>query len=326
MKLFKNITQKWGDLVSPVSNETFKVVVLCVVTATTFWFFNALNDNYTTRISYPIKFNYPDSGLVVVTELPDNVKINVSGGGWNLLRKTFWFTIDPVEINLENPVTDKFFLGAALYPNIADQMNEIQLNFIETDTLWVDIDSAVSHTAYVKIDSTNIQLAPNFKIISPIRSSVDSVSFTGPKRFIDNIPDTLLISLKSNNIEKDYNEDISFSTYGSSLVNRNPVETEISFKVAKFIEQELMLPYKVLNKEADSANYVFMDQLATLKFEIQESLANQYSLDSFKIHIDFAKLQPNDSLVLPTIEKTPKQIDSTKIKILPIEYLYQEKK
>lgn len=325
MKLFDKISDGLSNLLLPISNETVKVVVLCVVTATTFWFFNALNDNYSTRISYPIKFVYQDSALVVVKELPDNVKINVSGGGWNLLRKTFWFTIEPVEIQLEDPVNDKYFLGSTLYATIADQLNEIQLNFIETDTLWVDIDSIKTHIAQVQFDSTAVKLSEGYRIISPISISPDSAEFTGPARFIETIPNLITLSSSKDKIEKDFNEEIAFSTYGSSLVNRKPVEVEVKFKVAKFIKQELMLPFEYINVPQDSANYNFQDSLAILKFDIQESLASKYSLDSFKIVVDYAKINIRDSVTFPSIESSPEQINLENIQISPISFRYLKK-
>jgi len=305
-----------------MSNETIKVVVLCIVTATTFWFFNALNDNYTTRISYPIEFSYPDSAMVVVEELPDNVKINVSGGGWNLLRKTFWFTIDPVVIELEDPANEKFVLGSTLYPTISDQMTEVQLNFIETDTLWVQIDSLKQQKSALKFDSTGVKLSPNFRITSSISLSTDTAIFTGPKSYIDSIPSEVIIKSKRENIDSDFDEDIMLSTYGSSLVRRNPVEVEVRFKVAKFINQELMLPFKMINVPTDSFNYKMLDSLATLKFQIREELANQYSLDSFRIVVDYDGMSPTDSTVVPILEASPNMLKNANIKLDTLNYNY----
>jgi hypothetical protein len=324
LKLFEKISDWLSNILLPMSNETIKVVVLCIVTATTFWFFNALNDNYTTRISYPIEFNYPDSAMVVVEELPDNVKINVSGGGWNLLRKTFWFTIDPVVIELEDPANEKFVLGSTLYPTISDQMTEIQLNFIETDTLWVAIDSLKQQKSVLKFDSAAVKLASNFRITSSISLSTDTAIFTGPKRFVDSIPSEIILKTKKDAIDSDFKEDIMLSTFGSSLVRRNPVEVEVRFQVARFINQELMLPFKMINVPTDSFNYKMIDSLATLKFQIREELANQYNLDSFSIVVDYELMSPNDSTVIPILESSPNMLKATDIKLDTLNYNYSK--
>jgi hypothetical protein len=322
LRQFEKIWDWLSNIFLPQSNDTIKVVVLCFVTATTFWFFNALNDNYSTRISYPIKFTFPDSSLVVVNELPKKVSINVSGGGWNLLRKTFWFTITPVEVPLEDPVNQNYILGNSLYSLIADQMNEIQLNYVENDTLRIEIDSIRTVTTKLSVDSAAINLDENFRIVSTIKKSHDSATFSGPERFIRTIPKELLIDIEQEKISNNFSEEIYLPTFGSSLVNRNPVEVEVSFKVSRFIKQELMMPFKRINVPADSNAYIFRDSLARISFDIEERLAGNYDLDSIQLAIDFEKISPSDSTVTPIIQSLPQQLTQKEIKIDSIKFRY----
>jgi len=324
LKQFENIWDWLSNLLLPQSNDTIKVVVLCFVTATTFWFFNALNDNYSTRISYPIKFTYQDSSLVVVEELPQRVSINVNGGGWNLLRKTFWFTIEPVEVPLEDPVNQKYILGSSLYSLIADQMTEVQLNFIETDTLNIEIDSLRSAKAKLFIDSTTISLAQDYRITSAINKSHDSAIFTGPERFIKNVPSELKIEIEEENISSEYDEDIYLPTFGSSLVNRNPVEINVQFRVSKFIQQELMLPFEKINAPEDSNAYIFNDSLARISFQIQEELAGNYNLDSIRLAVDYEQIIQKDSVTKPIILSLPQILKDKKITIDSIKLQYEK--
>jgi hypothetical protein len=322
LKQLEKISDWLSNVLLPQSNDTIKVVVLCVVTATTFWFFNALNDNYSTRISYPIKFTFPDSSLVVVNELPKKVSMNVSGGGWNLLRKTFWFTITPVEVPLEDPVNQNYILGNSLYTLIADQMTEIQLNYVENDTLRIEVDSIRTATAKISIDSTAISLEKNYRLISTIKKSPDSATFSGPERFIKEIPQEVFIGIDEENISSNYSNEIYLPTFGSSLVNRSPVEVLISFEVAKFIKQELMLPFEKINLPADSNAYIFRDSLARISFEIEERFAGNYNLDSIQLTIDYEKITSADSTVKPVITSLPKQLKQRKIKIDSINFQY----
>jgi len=324
LKQFEKIWEWLSNYFLPQSNETIKVVVLCIVTATTFWFFNALNDNYSTRITYPIKFTYPDSALVEVEELPKKVSINVSGGGWNLLRKTFWFTITPVEVPLEDPVETKYILGNSLYSLIADQMTEIQLNFVENDTLKIDIDSMKSTRSKLIVDSSKINLPEGYEITSQIKLSHDSASFSGPERFVKNIPNTINIDLEEENISSNFSKEIYLPTFGSSLVSRNPVEVKIDFSVAKFIKQELMLPFEKINTPEDSNSYNFQDSLATMSFKIREELAGNYNLDSIKLFIDFNKIQASDSTVLPEAKILPQQLRNREITFQPVKFNYND--
>ncbi|MBK6266541.1 hypothetical protein JKA74_15960 [Marivirga sp. S37H4] len=323
MKIIDKILDGLSNTFLPNSNETLKVVVLCIVTATTFWFFNALNDSYTTSINYPIKFTYPDSVYVAVEELPEEVQINVTGGGWNLLRKTLWFTNDPVEVQLSDPAGNSFILGSSLYPLISDQITELQLNFIETDRLPIEIDSIKTKKAKIEVDSLEIDLKENFRITSVINTSVDSAEFTGPERFIKTIPDVILLKINETEISRDYKKEKELPTFGSSLVNRRPVEVEISFTVERFINQELMIPFQLTNAPLDSANYVFDDTLVYLNFNIEEKLAGKFDLDSIQLEIDYRKMSKSDSLVLPEIKALPQLLRNKTIEVDSVEYYYQ---
>jgi hypothetical protein len=55
------------------NKKNWKAVVLCVFAAMIFWFFNALNKNYTTNISFPIAFDYNDNVYIPIRPLPSEV-------------------------------------------------------------------------------------------------------------------------------------------------------------------------------------------------------------------------------------------------------------
>lgn len=325
MKIIEKILDGLSNTLLPTSNERLKVVVLCIVTATTFWFFNALNDSYTTRIKYPIEFIYPDSIYIPVKELPDRVSINVSGGGWNLLRKTFGFQTEPLQITLSEPAARNFILASSLFSTISDQVTEIQLNFIETDTLRIEIDSIKTKKAKILVDSIGIRLKDNYRVTSPIQITPDSVQFTGPERFIKNIPDNILLSLEESEISENYSEEMELSTFGSNLVSRNPVEVRVQFQVERFIKQELMIPFSTINRPADSNAYVFKDSLAQLNFQIREAEASQFNLDSIQLQVDFRRMSKTDSTVIPKIVNLPQILKNRTIEVDSIRYYYQNR-
>ena len=119
--------------------KNWKVVVLSLVGATTFWFFNALNKSYDTNINYPIEFVFDKDSVVVMKPLPENIRMNVSSGGWNLLRKTYWFNLPPIEIELTNPTSVQYMDRGLLFPIVVNQMTELRVNYIVSDSLFIDI-------------------------------------------------------------------------------------------------------------------------------------------------------------------------------------------
>jgi hypothetical protein len=79
--------------------SNLKVVVLCILAATTFWILNALNkDNYNTIVDYPIQWEFDRENFMPVKPLPESVQIQISGNGWDLLRKYFNLNEPPFSI------------------------------------------------------------------------------------------------------------------------------------------------------------------------------------------------------------------------------------
>ena len=115
---------------------------MSILAATTFWFFNALNNSeYTTTINYPIELSYPGSdSLLVVGSLPRTVRINVTGGGWNLIRKTLGNRYGALKIDFNAPTDTRYLLGNSLTPLINDQIPTVHLNSVITDSLHFHIE------------------------------------------------------------------------------------------------------------------------------------------------------------------------------------------
>lgn len=304
----------------PRNNENLKIGLLCIVTAATFWFFNALNDQYTTKINYPIHFSFPDSSYVALQDPPDHISIDVTGGGWSLLRKTFWFNINPIEVSLDRPAQTPFILGSSLYGQISEQLNEIQLNYVATDTLALHIDSRAEAKLDVELDSGAIDLRDGYRIVSPITLSTDTVHLEGPASILKEIPAKLVLKIPDDQLDEDYDDELRVPDFGSSFVHFTPERVRISFKVAHFVSQELYLPFERVdfpkNKEVQLS-----DSLVTLKFQINDKWAGKYPLDSIQVQADWKSLQKNDSMLTPKIVGLPAALQQVDMNVKPIKVL-----
>src|SRR5215216_6687499 len=85
------------------NRRNWKAVALCIFAATVFWFFNALNKNYTTNINLPLVFDYDRENFMAVRPLPEAVRFNVTGLGWNLFRRSAGLKIPPLVVPLPQP-------------------------------------------------------------------------------------------------------------------------------------------------------------------------------------------------------------------------------
>lgn len=293
----RSITQ-FIERLLPSGQGSLKVVILCVIAATTFWFFSALNkDNYTTRIRYPLAITYPfDSSTYLLSELPEDITVQVSGGGWDLLKKSLRLNTTPLEVNLETPAQTKYILGQSLAERINDQLDNLSLDYVVTDTLRINIDSAQSRSIAVVVDPQSMQLAENYRMISDAIVLPPQVRVWGPTSLVSDLPDTLQLSLANQEIAGKVETtlevplaDERLVTYPTEVIVR--LATELYTKVER---QTLVVP---INFPKDSSVYL-SQKFITISFWLPDDLISP-ALDelSFQSEADLETWSAEDSTV-----------------------------
>lgn len=79
---------------------------ICVIIATVLWFLNALNKEYTTEITYPIKYTDFPKGKLLVSEPPKEMTLAIKAHGFALLRYSISTSFLPIVLNV-NSLLDK---------------------------------------------------------------------------------------------------------------------------------------------------------------------------------------------------------------------------
>ncbi len=296
-----------------------------MIAATTFWFFNALNNTYTTRINYPIEFIFDDTEVVVVEKLPNRVSLDVSGGGWNLLRRTLWFRVNPLQIRLENPSERKYILGATLKPLIAEQINEVNLNYIVTDTIPINIERKMYKKVAVEIDSANISLGSYHRITSPLSVFPDSIEVQGPSSYIDSLADFISIQISKKDIVQDYKADVTVRPENASdLIQVFPENVVVSFEVSPYTIQEKVVSLEKLNFPQDSSQYLKSNNVI-VSFHVDDKNLDKVPDAKFKVAVNLRRLNLNDSTLTPVIVQHPDYVFNISIDPPSIKVIYEEK-
>lgn len=325
IKNAKNILAWFSGLFASSTRESWQIIFLCVVAATTFWFFNALNNTYTTRINYPIEFVYNDEEVVVVDKLPTRVRLDVSGGGWNLLRRTIWFRVNPIRVNLENPAERKYILGSSLKPIIAEQINEVNLNYIVTDTIPINIERKLTKKVAVEIDSANISLGSYHRISSPVLIEPDSIEVQGPSSYIESLADFIPIQIPKQDIVEDYEADVTVKPENASdLIQVYPENVVVSFEVSPYSLQEKVVNLEKLNFPADSSQYLKRDNVV-VSFHVDEKNLDKVPDAKFKVAVNLRRMNLNDSTLTPVIVQHPDYVFDISIDPPAIKVIHEQK-
>lgn len=286
-----------------IFGNNWRAILLSVVAATTFWFFNALNKNYSTRLNYPLDFSFSRDSVVVASPLPNRVLVDVSGGGWNLMRKTFLLSAGSILIQLDNPTEIKFLTRATLLPMLTEQLSGLTLDFVVTDTLFIDIQPKITKQVRIKVDSASVPLENGFRLVSPITISPDTVSIEGPKSMIDTLSDTYVMTFNENGIDYDYDDEIDID-YLTDLIASDPNEVTVTFDVDEFAQSLVSIPIEAANFPEDSSIYL-ADSTIDISYTSLERDLDKVRVSDFSVIADLTMLNERDSIILPILVAFP---------------------
>lgn len=304
--------------------SNLKVVVLCLATAATFWLFNALNKSYDTSLRYPVEWAYDVETYIVVDELPDRIQMNVRGLGWNLVRASLGLKVNPLNIQLAAPVAQKKIPGLSLTNDVAEELENLVLNYIIDDTLYLNIDQRGTRSFAVYVDSTNISLADNYRITSPINYNVDLVEIAGPLSMLQAIPsDSFLVEIRADQIDEDFNEEVVFTIDRQDLFSFRPAAMQVSFSVAEFVADQITVPVTMVDFPDDS-KFFLADTTATLIYSVQENQESLIVADSFAIAANYNMFNPADSTLLLSILKYPANVYDVRLEYPQVRVTYNE--
>jgi hypothetical protein len=207
----------------------FRAVLLCVFAATVFWFLNALGKVYSTRLSYPIKFEFTDPEAMAISKLPEVVEMNVSGSGWTLLRRNYWPIAKPLIYRLEDPLKTQFITSRRLQPVLSEQLKGLKINYMVKDTIPLIFDRKIKRKLSLALDSSTVRLLQPGQIFQ-VDISPDTVILEGPETLLEKIPDPLLLEL-SGQIRDGFNDEVEILKNLSSFVTMSKRRARVSFLI-----------------------------------------------------------------------------------------------
>lgn len=303
------------------NRTNWKAVTLCLVTALVFWFFNALNKNYATNIRLGVNFQFDQERFISVTPLPKEIYMNVSGNGWDLLRKSLGFNMPDVNIPLERPTEVRKIVGSTLPALLAGQLGNLQINHVVTDTLYISVDPKESRKVRVTVDPEQFSFAEGFGRLSPIVVLPDSVSLVGPKSVLAQIPFSIQLEIEEESIDKDFRRKVEVVLPGTERVIKDPANVEVIFEVVEWIQVTKRVKLKIENPPARARLSLVLDSVNCL-FQIPKSQFQDFeqTIASQEAVIDLTSVRRGDNKLRPTITGLPinarlLQIDSVSVRL-----------
>ncbi len=298
---------------------------MCLLAATTFWFLNALNKDYSTRITYPVQFEYDDSIYIPINPLPQKVRLNVSGYGWNLLKKTLQLNSQNITYRINNPLRTNYITGTSLMVPITEQVRDIKVNYVVEDTIFFNFDRVATRQVALTIDSSALNLANGYRIVSPITISPKIVNFKGPSSLLQALPDAILLNISSKGIDENVNENIAINYVQNPLIQSDVSIAQVNFAVAPFVKETQLISIAKLDfPKKDSI--VLGDYTLEVSYWLRKDEANKVRPEDFRLVADFKTFNKSDSTVKIFLEQKPAFVSDIRVNkaIIKLHYVEEE--
>lgn len=285
--------------------RNWKAIALCFLTAAVFWCFNALNKQYTATLTFPIQFDFDRESFIAVRPLPRNVRINVTGIGWNLLRRSAGLRVAPLVIPLDRPAEMRQVLGSKLPAVFSTQLGgSFEINFVLTDTLHLAVEPKGSRLMKLQPDIAEILFRDGYTLTSPVTFSPDTVRLEGPLRLLRSLPNPLSVKVPHRNIDEDFHESVQLKFINDELIYRRPETIDISFRVDKLVEIEDSALLVVVNAPSNSWPFIERQKLRC-KFAVPQRALDTLRMDSVRAVLDLSNARRGVRKVMPRLDGLP---------------------
>lgn len=214
--------------------------------AAIFWIFNALNKDYSTNLSLPLQVQFDESKFATAEAIPGTIIVNVSGNGWELLRKNLGQKVPTIAILLERPSEVHRIAGSALAPQVTSQLGPLQLNFVVMDTLRLTIEPKVSRKVQLTADISSVTFKRNMGKISEIKVLPDSVLLEGPKSFVEALGEMVQIRVEATRLGSNFKESMEVIVDHGEFISRDPPLADVIFEVGPVVEVHHNFPVSKL--------------------------------------------------------------------------------
>lgn len=298
MSLFQSILN-----VLRFHRRNWKAIVLCILTATVFWFFNALNKTYTANLSFLLSFNFDRENYVPVKDLPEMVRINVTGNGWDLFKRSTGVQSTPLEIPLERPSEVKKIVGSTLPLLFSHQLGDLRINFVLNDTLYIDLEPKGGKWVPLAVDTTTLDFKKGYGLTSDIAITPDSVFVEGPRRMVNKLEEPVKLKLTRRNIDEDFSEQVKIDFPDSDRIIKDPSAARVSFRVDKMVVMKDSVNIEL--KNVPSTVKSIQTMRIPITYAVPQRFTGQVNPDSLKAVLDLKGFMRGKAKYLPRVEGLP---------------------
>lgn len=300
--------------ISEIFRDRKKLIVFlaCVAVSILSWLMISLSQDYNTTALVPVNYiNFPEN-KVLLNNVPEQMAVNISGSGFDLMKYDERLIEDTLTINLddlkmsvygdyERGYLDPSILSRSLQKRIN---GEIGINRVLSDSIEFLFDLKVSRTLRVK-PMVTYTLAKGHVLVDSIISDPEEVEVFGPLSVLDTLKylKTLSFDIGVINSIKAYRVPIVLDRYGNDA-RVEPDSVKIQLVVDRLTEKRFMINPEQLNVPVSLQMLCFPNSVEVIA-QVPLCSFDKITKSQFHITIDYNQMQDGFMGLPVNIERWP---------------------
>ncbi len=281
-------------------NQKYFLFAFFLFISTVFWFLIALNDEYITEISYPVKYKNIPSNKVVVKDLPNYLSIKVKAIGFLVLQHKIKsirpITIDVSSIDLQKSANDtshSFLLTKYINEEISNQLDaNLQLIEIRPDTIDFYFYNSIQKKIAV-IPNLELSFQSQYMLSKKLEAFPDSIIVTGPKNIVEKLTEITTEKVEFSNLNSTITTEVKIKKIKKIRFSHEKVKVKID--VEKFTEGQLKIPVEVENIP-DSLVLIMFPNEIKVNYLVALSKYETIHYKLFRAVVDYNQIIENPTL------------------------------
>ncbi len=303
MKITAAILQALRQELSNFGRWDWSAITLSFIVASLLWLFNALNKNYTTKISVPVLFRAQATNVVALQPLPEKMDVLISGTGWGLIKTYFRKDVPATVFEIQSPLQTSFIATRRLIPQLSENLLGAKIERCEPDTLRFHFEPIRQYELTLPMGYEYINLAEGHRFLQPPKISPRRIKIQGPPSNLKKAAQLIRYEFPKSRISGTFSDIVRISFPESSFITADLNQVHISFQTAYFIRKERPVAIELKNFPADSSGTI---QPNTAKVVYYTLPANELTTDTtaVRLWLDWRKVHWKDSTLLPDLITT----------------------
>ena len=304
---------------------------VCLVIATALWFLNALNKTYVTEISYPVKYTDMPKGKLLVSELPEEMTLEIKAHGFALLRYKVSTAFQPIVFNVNsysNGVIEREDLlsftvnTAEVKERINSQLNpDIELLNIKPESLTFEFSRFETKTLPI-VPQVSYTLKYQYILKDDIKVIPDSLRVEGPASIIDTLKAVYTRPVEYNKLSKSVDRKVRLEDIAGLQLDLKEVRLQIG--VERYTESRKTVPLSVANVP-DSLQVRLFPSTLDISFDVGLSHYDTVTDTSFVFQVDYDDISADSDKLPVRVVKCPRHIKDLLFIPIEVEYLIEKK-